>query len=217
MPRSNRSRRQQRDRRPDYQRHRPQRQDNTRATENNQDNVGVLSPPLNISYESELREYTTERGAILELADLNPNPNLPENKFCSMRPGGGVWGVSDEEMDILHHFRQMRMRSPGREIIYQFSYRDDEAVATAKQDGCPVRITSSIGRRPRDDVDRGLARDMVEHGASPPEEHAIRMGRPTQPVIDGPASHPPQASRSSRQDALSPRTPLRQVKKEELE
>ncbi|KAG5829891.1 hypothetical protein H9Q74_000044 [Fusarium xylarioides] len=213
MPRSNRSRRQQRDRRPDYQRHRPQRQDNNRETENHQDNVGVLSDTLNISYESELREYTTERGAILELADLHPNPNVPENRFCSMRPGGGVWGVSDEEMDILHRFRQMRMRGPGREIIYQFSYRDDEAVATAKQDGCPVRITSSIGRRPRDDVDRGLARDMVEHSVSPPEEHAIRMGRSTQPVIQRPESRPSQASSFSRQDEL----PLRQVKKEEPE
>ncbi|KAF5714454.1 hypothetical protein FMUND_7416 [Fusarium mundagurra] len=39
MPRSNRGRRQQRDRRPDYQHRRPQRQDNSRATENHQDNV----------------------------------------------------------------------------------------------------------------------------------------------------------------------------------
>ncbi|KAF5600432.1 hypothetical protein FPANT_2447 [Fusarium pseudoanthophilum] len=217
MPRSNRSRRRRRDRRPDYQIHHEQRQDNVRATEDLEENFGVPNHHVRFSAESELREYTTARGPILELADLHPIPNVPENRFCSMRPGYGVWGVSDEEMDILHHFRQMRMSRPGRDIIYQFTYRDDEAVARAKQAGCPVRITSSLGRRPVEDMDRGLARNMVEHGASPPEGHAIRMGRPSQPVVDDPASRPPQASLSSQQDELPPQTPLRQIKKEEPE
>ncbi|KAG9498462.1 hypothetical protein J7337_009267 [Fusarium musae] len=219
MPRS--SRRQRRDRGPDYQRHRPRRQDNTRETGDHQVNVGALNrrKPLNLSCESELREYTTEQGAILELANLQryPNPELPPTRFCAARPRGGFWGVSDEEMDILYHFRWMKTRGPGRDIIYQLSYRDDEAVSKAKQDGCPVRITSNDGRRPRDGVDRGLALGMVEHSVSPPEEHAIRMGRSTLPVVQQPDLRPPRVSGSSRQDALPLQLPLRQVKEEETE
>ncbi|KLO81579.1 Uncharacterized protein Y057_7557 [Fusarium fujikuroi] len=232
MPCSRRQNR--RDRRPDYQRHRPQRQDNVRETENQgsvaiSDHVSCPQLPqtvsghqtnkrthLQASYGCELREYTTDQGPILELANLNPN--MSQNRFYSPTPRGGVWGVSEEEADILFHFRQMKMRRPGREIIHQFTYRDDEAVSKAKQDGCPVRITANNGRRPEDDVDRGLARDMVEHSASPPEEHAIRMGRSSRPVTQRPAFSAPQASQPPhRQQHLQPHTPLRQVKKEEPE
>ncbi|KAF5530052.1 hypothetical protein FMEXI_13793 [Fusarium mexicanum] len=214
MPRSNR--RQRRDRRPDYQRHRPQRQDD-RATENHQDNVHVLNEPLPLSSECELREYTTEQGPILELRDMNPTPIATQSRFFAARPKGGFWGVTDDERDVLDRFRAMKMLGQGKEIIYQFSYKDDEAVTKAKKDGCPVRITSNLGYRPRDDVDRGLTQDMVEPNVSPPEEHVIRMVRASRPVIERPASRPSQAGGVSRQDPLPPQTPLRQVKKEEPE
>ncbi|CVL13196.1 uncharacterized protein FPRN_09973 [Fusarium proliferatum] len=213
MPRGRRSRR---DRRPEYQRHRPQRQNSARATENHQGDDGILDQPRGFmqSAESEFREYATEQGPVLELTDMAPT--RPKDRFFSVLPSDGICGVSAEERDIHYALQQMQIYGPGRKIEFRFTYAEDDAVSKAKLDGCPVRITTNHGRRPRDGVDRGFAQDMVEHTLSPPEEHAIRMVRASRPLIAHPEFNAPQTSQPSYlQQHLQPHTPLRQVKKEE--
>ncbi|KAF4944718.1 hypothetical protein FGADI_12493 [Fusarium gaditjirri] len=203
-----RGRRQQRDRR-------PMRPDNTNATHNHPNNGGILDHKpygMRMAVAAEMREYSTNHGAALELAAIAPD--ISQDRFCAVIPGGGMWGATTDIRDITYAAQQVSQ--PGKTVCYQIFVRDDNKISRAKRDGCPVRITANDGRRPRDDVDRGFVQEMVEQRLSPPDRDAIRMVKYSQPIVARPAfGAPPIGQSSHQQHPLQPQSPSRQVKKEE--